>query len=120
MLHLARQVSKPVRFYSLGGVVLHSVSEAKYLGVNLSNNYGNRSSQWKSHVIETASKANQKLGFLRRNLRSSPYRLRELAYTSLIRSCLEYCGSIWDPTVKEEIDRLESVQRRAAHWARGA
>ena len=33
---------------------------------------------------------------------------------------MEYCGAIWDTTVKEECDRLELVQRRAARWARGA
>ena len=66
------------------------------------------------------SKANQRLGFLRRNLKGSPYKLREMAYLSLVRSSLEYCGSIWDPTVKQEVDMVEVVQRRAARWARGA
>ena len=109
----------PVRFYSLGGETLLSVSEAKYLGVTLSSRYGSRSSQWKAHVTETANKANQRLGFLKRNLKGSPYKLRELAYTSLVRSSLEYCGTIWDPTSEYECNRLEDVQRRAARWARG-
>ena len=120
MLHLARQVSKPVRFYTLGGQILASVSEAKYLGVTLSNNYGSRSSQWKAHILDMTSRANQRLGFLRRNLRGCPYKLRETAYLALVRSSLEYCGAIWDPTVKGEIDRIEAVQRRAARWDRGA
>jgi hypothetical protein len=42
-----------------------------------------------------------------------------MAYLSLVRSSLEYCGSIWDPTVKQEVDMVEVVQRRAARWARG-
>ena len=120
MLHLARTVSRPVRFYTLGGEVLSSDSEAKYLGITLSDNYGTRSSQWRAHILETVSKANQRLGFLRRNLKGSPYKLREMAYLSLVRSSLEYCGSIWDPTVKQEVDMVEVVQRRAARWARGA
>ena len=33
---------------------------------------------------------------------------------------MEYCGAIWDTSVKEECDRLEIVQRQAARWARGA
>ena len=37
-----------------------------------------------------------------------------------MRSSSEYCGAIWDPTVKAEADQLEVVQRRAARWARGA
>ena len=98
--------------YTLGGEVISSISEAKYLGVTLSNNYGTRSSQWKPHILDTVSRANQRLGFLRRNLRGSPYKLRETAYLALVRSSLEYCGAIWDPSGKEE--SLEDIQRRAA------
>ena len=50
----------------------------------------------------------------------SPYLLRVLGYISLVRSSLEYCGSIWDTTIKDEADRLEMIQRRAARWSRGA
>ena len=119
ILHLARQVAKPVRFYTLGGEIINSVFGAKYLGVTLSNNYCTRTSQWKFHILDTISRANQKLGFLRRNLRGS-YKLRETAYLALVRSSLEYCGAICDPLGKEEVDSLEVIQRRAARWARGA
>ena len=119
-MHLDRSRTPPVRFYSLGGETLLSFSEAKYLGVTLSNQYGSRNSPWKAHITETANKANQRLGFLKRNLKGSPYKLRELAYTSLVRSSLEYCGAIWDPTNRDESNRLEAVQRRSARWARGA
>ena len=119
-MHLSRKVAKPVRFYTLGGEVITSVEEAKYLGVCLSSNYGTRSSQWKPHITEIAHKANQRLGFLCRNLGGCPYRLREVGYISLVRSCLEYSGAIWDTTIKDESDRLEVIQRQAARWARGA
>ena len=33
---------------------------------------------------------------------------------------MEYCGPIWDSTVRGEQDMLENVQRRSACWARGA
>ena len=119
-MHLDRSKSPPVHFYSLGGETLYSVTEAKYLGLTLFNKYGTSSSQWRAHIVATASKANQNLGFLKRNLRGSPYKLRELGYISLVRSTLEYCGAIWDPTAKDDIYRLEIVQRRADRWARGA
>ena len=91
MMHLSRKVVKPVRFYTLGGEVITSVEEAKYLGVCLSSNYGTRSSQWKPHITEIAHKANQRLGFLRRNLGGCPYRLTEEGYISLVRSCCPAC-----------------------------
>ena len=120
MLHLTRQVTKPVRYYTLGGEVISSIYEAKYLGVTLSNNYGTISSQWKPHILDTFSRANQRLGFLHRNLRGSTYKLRETAYLALVWSSLEYCGAIWDPAGNEEIESLEVIQRRAIRWARGA
>ena len=120
ILHLARQVTKPARFYTLGGDVISSISEAKYLGVTLSNNYRTRSSQWKPHILDPVSLANLCLGFLRQNLPGSLYKSRETAYLALVRSSLEYCGAIWDPSGKEEIESLEVIQRRAAHWTRGA
>ena len=38
----------------------------------------------------TATKAHQKLGFLRRNLKGSPLDCKKLAYVALVHSALEY------------------------------
>ena len=120
IMHLNRKTVSTARFYTLGGEVISSVTEAKYLGVTMSSKYGSRSSPWKAHITDIATRANQRLGFLRRNLGGCPYRLRELGYISLVRSLMEYSGGIWDSTVGSECDMLERVQRRAARWARGA
>ena len=72
IMHLACLRHPPLGFYTLGGEVTCSVSESKYLGVVLSDNYASSSSQWKAHIDSTISKASQKLGFLGRNLRGSP------------------------------------------------
>ena len=42
--------------------------------------------------------------------------LKELTYTSLVRSILEYSSTVWDPFYQKDIDRLERVQRRAARF----
>ena len=47
--------------------------------VKLSNQYGTRSSQWQPHIDSIVAKAS---------------RLRELAIDALVRSALEYGGSI--------------------------
>ena len=114
LMHLDRKTVSPVRFYTLGGEIISSVTEAKYLEVTLSSKYGTRSSQWKPHITEIATKAHQRLGFLRRNLGGCPYCLRELGYISPVRSLVEYSGGIWDTTTKCEADMLEVVQRRGA------
>ena len=66
------------------------------------------------------AKASQRLGFLKRSLRGSPYRLREMAFDALVRSAIEYGGSIWDPSVKTEVNRIERIQRLGARSVRGA
>ena len=42
--------------------------------------------------------------------------IREMAYQSLVRPQLEYSASVWDLHVKEQIKKIEMVQRRAARW----
>ena len=83
----------------------------------LSNNYDTRFPQRKSHITEIAHEANSRLSFLRRYIGGCPYRLQEVGYISLVRSCLEYSGATWDMTIKDESDRLEVIQRRAARGA---
>ena len=74
---------------------------------------------WGEHINAIASKANAKLGWARRNLRGCPYKLRDIAYTSLIRPGLEYSDCLWDPTTKADAALLDQVQHRAARWAKG-
>ena len=99
------------KFYSLCGTILQHVNEAKYLGVNISDDL-----HWSKHVQNIASKASSTLGLLRRNLYSCPSKLREQAYISFIRSWLEYCAGIWNPHLEKDIQLLESIQRRAARF----
>jgi hypothetical protein len=101
------------RFYHMGGQVLSSVISAKYLGVTLSSDLS-----WSEHIAEVSKKANQKLGFIKRNLRGSPLKCKVTAYLTLVRSGLEYAAPIWDPFLKKDINLLESTQRRAARWVK--
>ena len=53
----------------------------------------------------SASKGNQILGMIRRNI---TYKEK-----SLIRPHLEYCIQAWSPYLRKDIDMLEKIQRRA-------
>ena len=99
------------RFYSLFGTALQNVHEARYLGINMSDDF-----QWGSHIRSIADKSSSTLGLLKRNLSKCPQKLREQAYISLIRSRLEYCAAVWDPYLIKDINILDGIQRRAARF----
>jgi len=110
-MSVKRGRSKLNHIYSLNGHPLLEVQEAKYLGITISNNL-----KWTSHIQNTVTKANRTLGFLHRNLRSCPKKLKAMAYLALIRPLLEYSCAAWDPYLKGDIQALEKIQRRGARF----
>ena len=54
------------------------------------------------------------LGFVRRNLRVNSKSAREKAYKMLVRPKVEYAATVWDPHTKEQVSKIERIQRRAA------
>ena len=75
-----------------------------------------RDTAWKLHVDRTVKKGNSTLGFLRCNLRVSNEEVKTAAYRSIVHPMLEYCSTIWNPYQKDQIYKLEMVQRRAARY----
>ena len=102
---------KTSHFYQLDGQILQQVQSNPYLGVTFNDNL-----KWNEHIAGIVKRANSTLGLLRRNLRFCPQKCRRTAYTSLIRSKLEYADVIWDPHDQQEINKLEKVQRRSARF----
>ena len=97
--------------YKLGGEALLPTNSTAYLGIELSSDL-----KWNNHVRKTASKANQTLGVLRRNLKNCLREIKNMAYKSILRPKMEYAAPIWDPYTKDNIQLLEAVQRRAARF----
>ena len=97
--------------YQLKGVTLGKVLNSPYLGVSFSENL-----EWGDHISKIASKANSTLGFLRRNLKGCLSKLKEIAYFSMVRSLLEYSCPVWDRYRQGDIDKLNKIQRAAAHF----
>ena len=87
------------------------VTEEAYLGVLISHDLS-----WGPHISNVATAANQKLGYIKRNLKGCPKELKKLAYLSLVRSKMEAAAIIWDPQQGNHKYQLERVQRRAARW----
>ena len=62
-------------------------------------------------------KANQTLGFLKRNIRVHNRDLKSVAYKTLVKPQLEYALTVWYPPTTTDTNKVETVQRRAARWA---
>jgi len=75
------QKKKPILFsYKLHNHILEKVESSKYLGVILQNDL-----KWDKHINSITNKANQSLGFLRRNLKINSSKVKEHAYKAIVR-----------------------------------
>ena len=97
--------------YLMDGEIVSPTDTTDYLGVRF-----NGKLRWNQHIDHISSAANRMLGFLWRNLYKCPQELKEKASKTMIRPKVEYCASIWYPHHTKYIDKLESVQRRAARF----
>ena len=125
VIHITTKKKPILHNYTLHGHTLSSVPQIKYLGVHISHDL-----KWNAHINSISSKANQTLGFLKRNLRINSRTIKEKAYKSIVRPELEYCNTVWDSKSIENpkegdkthhrlVHQLEVVQRRAARWVTG-
>jgi hypothetical protein len=111
VIPITRNRTKFINKYTLNGHTLKTTTNVKYLGLNITSDL-----RWNTHINNITNNANKTLGFLRRNLKISSPKIKTLAYFSLVRPTLEYSSSVWDPYTKENINKIEMVQRRAARF----
>ena len=101
---LAMQITHK-KTYKVCGKNLEKVEHHPYLGVELADDL-----KWNQHLRNTSRKANRMLGLLHLNLYLCREKVKETAYIALARPTLEYCASVWNPSVQISIDELEMVQ----------
>ena len=111
VISITRKKNPIITNYTLHGHQLQHVNSEKYLGLTVSNDL-----RWDKHVDRVVAKANNTLGFLRRNLNIHNPKVKAHAYKSLVRPLLEYSCSVWDPHTDHLTKKLEMVQRRAARF----
>ena len=78
VIHVTKKKETIPTKYYLHGTLLESENSAKYLGVDISNNLS-----WEDHINRITKKANQTLGFLRRNIKVKSETLKINAYKML-------------------------------------
>ncbi|MCG7865188.1 MAG: hypothetical protein JAY74_02330 [Candidatus Thiodiazotropha taylori] len=111
VLHITRSRKPIMSRYFMHDQELESAETAKYLGVNISKDLS-----WNKHINNIVASANRTLGFVKRNIQTKNKEIRTLAYNSLVRPQVEYGSAVWSPYTKENKDKIEMVQRRAARW----
>ena len=91
--------------------ILKEVATNPYLGVLLSND-----GSFTTHIDSTCAKVSRTLGFLSRNLKACPEKLKTLAFNSMCRSTLKYAAPIWDPYQTTDMKKFDKIQRRGARF----
>ena len=105
VIHITRSKNPIPTQYTLHNCILESVSSAKYLGVDISSDLS-----WDTHMNCISKKANNTLGFLRRNIKIHSESLKTSAYKVLVRPQLEYCSTVCCPFTDSNISKLAAVQ----------
>ena len=114
LMNIARTRNHLTHNYSLNNHILQTVTREKYMGITISNDLN-----WSTHINTITNKCNYKLGFLRRNLRRCPQKLKETAYLSLVRPTLEYATSVWDPQITCKRYINVSIWLESLHYGYG-
>jgi hypothetical protein len=106
----------PVCFnYNLNCHVLEKVSCIKDLGIKIDSEL-----KWSNHINYIVSKANRMLHLVKRSVGySAPPAVKKQLYLSLVRSNIEYCSQVWSGTTRQNIIKLERVQRSASRYILG-
>ena len=94
--------------FKMGDAVLGTSVEEKDLGVTISTDM-----KVSEQCGIAASKGDQILGLIRRNITYKEKKVIIPLYKAIVRPHLEYCIQAWRPYRKKDIDMLERIQRRA-------
>ena len=69
--------------------------------------------KWENQVNKAAKTANSVIAKIKNSFTYFDSSLVKLLYVSLVRPHLEYAVSVWNPYLRKDIDKIESVQHRA-------
>ena len=94
--------------YEMGGTILSITVKEKDLVVTMNANM-----KVSEQCRIAASKGNQVLGMIRRNITYKDKSLIVPLHKAIVRPHLEYCIQAWSPYLRKDIDMFEKIQRRA-------
>ena len=92
--------------YSTSKGPLEPVNQPRDLGVIICPDLS-----WTSHISTICNKSKQKAAWVLSVFHSRSPMVMLTLYKSLVRSLLEYCSPLWNPSKVSDIQQLESVQK---------
>jgi hypothetical protein len=115
-LHLAPEKCKIVHFgrnnpkfsYTLDSSPIQSSSGERDLGIFI-----NHDLRWTNHISKITKKAEGVLASLNRAFVSRSPDIYMKLFKTMVRPHLEFASPVWNPHLIKNIDKLETVQRRA-------
>ena len=100
--------------YELFGKEVESCQMEKDLGVIITNDLLST-----RQCMEAEKKAQKLLGYIKRQFSSRNKETILTLYKALVRPHLEYAVQFWAPSLRKDVERLESVQARATKLITG-
>ncbi|XP_022806378.1 uncharacterized protein LOC111343455 [Stylophora pistillata] len=92
-LKISRKKTSLQRIYNLNNTAINLVTKERDLGLTVTKDL-----TWNQHIIQTVSKANKLLGFIKRNCHTiQNEKTLTLLYSSLIRSHFSFASQVWAP-----------------------
>ena len=98
----------PNHNYTMGGVPLSEGTSEVDVGVTFDAEL-----EFRTHIKSMISKANSRVGIIKRSFSKLNKKSFKILYKSLVRPILEYCSVIWFPLNDTDANEIEKVQRRA-------
>ena len=93
-------------YKTTSGTRIQSTDSVRDLGVSMSPDY-----TWSAHVARVAEEGKKTLSWVLSVFRDRSKLTMLTLYNSLVRSKLEYCCPLWNPSAVADIQKLERVQR---------
>ena len=112
MLSVTRK-KVPINFtYTINNKPVRRVQSMKDLGVAVTSDLS-----WNSYINTLVSKCNRMMGMIKRSLGyKAPINVTSYLYSTLVRSNLEHCSTVWSPFNFNEMQALEFIQRAATRY----
>ena len=101
--------SNPEISLVLHGAAIEQVRKTKLLGVIIDETLS-----WSAHINKIVSKMSSNISVIRRGAQLLTASTVKLALQSLVLSSLDYCPTIWSGAAKQDLDKLQLTQNRAA------